>query len=157
MTRTGARTTRRPASAGKNGRAHARRGGGASRRAPKAPRTRASKSADAKGPRLVGIDYSAVANPDQQRSAVLALALPVTAGVVCAALLLSALRADIVRTRYALAKALSVEEALRPQENRLKLRLGQLRSPHRLHRLARELGLSRPAEVQQLPAAEPGP
>lgn len=154
MSRTGDRT-RRP-QPGKNGPASAHRGGGASRRAPNSARARKAGSAGGKGPRLVGIDYSAVAKPGAQSHGALGLALHVVAGVVCAALLLSALRADIVRTRYALAKALSVEEGLRPQENRLKLRLGQLRSPHRLHRLARELGLSRPAELQPLPAT-PGP
>lgn len=152
MTRTGTGKQRQATlESGRSGRSGARPGRNAARggKAPKRAAKRGS-AAGTQGPRLVGIDYSAAPRPERQGRA--ALALPLVAGVVCAALLLSALRADIVRTRYALAQALSVEKQLRPQENRLKLRLGQLRSPHRLHRLARELGMDRPAQVLELSA-----
>ena len=81
----------------------------------------------------------------------------VTAGAVCAALLLVALRVDSIRQRYRLADALRGEQTLLEQQRRLMVEVRRLRHPLRLAELGRELGLARAERLIALgdPAGAP--
>ena len=99
---------------------------------------------------LVGRDFA------QRRAARPALTreLPVLlAGVVFAALALAALRVDLIRVRYGLGQAMREEKALLEQGRALRARVGSLRDPIRLARLAPRYGLARPTRVIDLPVA----
>jgi hypothetical protein len=99
---------------------------------------------------LVGRDFS------QRRAARPALSrlLPaLLAAVVFAALALAALRVDLIRVRYGLGQAMREEKALLEQGRALRARVGSLRDPIRLARLAPRYGLARPTRVLDLPVA----
>ena len=69
---------------------------------------------------------------------------------LCAALVLSSLRLEIFRLRYALAEALNEEEALLERRNALEIEVTRLRDPRRLQRIARERGFGLPERVIRL-------
>jgi hypothetical protein len=106
---------------------------------------------------LVGRDFA------QPRTAGRALpgVLPaLLAGVLLAALALAALRVDLIRVRYGLGQAMQEEKELLEQDRTLRARVGSLRDPIRLARLAPRYGLARPARVLELsvgPAPDPHP
>lgn len=77
-------------------------------------------------------------------------------GGLLAALALAALRVDLIRMRYALALELSEEKRLDEELRGLMARVGSLRDPARLGRIARERGFVRPERVIEL-AADPRP
>ena len=81
---------------------------------------------------------------------VLAAAL---ATALCAALVVSSLRLEIFRLRYALTEALHEEKALIEQRNSLEIEVARLRDPRRLKRLARERGFGLPERVIHLDAS----
>ncbi len=99
---------------------------------------------------LVGRDFAErrAAGPSLTR------VLPVLiAGVVFTALALTALRVDLIRVRYGLGEAMREEKTLLEQERALRARVGSLRDPIALARLAPRFGLARPTRVLDLPAA----
>ncbi len=78
-------------------------------------------------------------------------ALPaLLAGVLLAALALAALRVDLIRVRYGLGQAMQEEKDLLERDRALRARVGSLRDPIRLARLAPRHGLARPARVLEL-------
>jgi hypothetical protein len=96
----------------------------------------------------VGRDF---ARP-RARGRVFAGALPaLLAGVLLAALALAALRIDLIRVRYGLGQAMQEEKELLEQGRALRARIGALRDPSQLARLAPRYGLARPARVLELP------
>jgi hypothetical protein len=97
---------------------------------------------------LVGHDFA------QPRSAGRAWrgALPaLLAGVLLAALALAALRVDLIRVRYGLGQAMQQEKELLERDRALRARVGSLRDPIRLARLAPRYKLARPARVLEIP------
>jgi hypothetical protein len=99
---------------------------------------------------LVGRDFV------QRRAALPSLSRALAAllvAIVLAALALAALRVDLIRVRYGLGVAMREEKALLEQERVLRARLGSLRDPIRLARLAPRYGLERTTRVLILPAA----
>jgi hypothetical protein len=78
-------------------------------------------------------------------------------GAVLAALLLASLRTAILRARYELAAAMTLEAALLERHRSVAVELRELRHPARLHRLAREMGLARPEAAIDLGAPGAGP
>lgn len=110
---------------------------------PPRPRRPAQSRAD-----LVGRDFA----HSRSRSRAWPAALPaLLAGVLLAALALAALRVDLIRVRYGLGQAMQEEKELLEQERALRARVGSLRDPIRLARLAPRHGLARPARVLDLP------
>ena len=106
---------------------------------------------------LVGRDFAGrrAAGPPLSRAFVALLA-----GCVLAGLALAALRMDLIRVRYGLGEAMKEEKDLLEQERALRARVGELRDPIRLARLAPRHALARPARVIDLkgaPAADPRP
>ena len=82
-------------------------------------------------------------------------ALPaLLAGALLAALALAALRVDLIRIRYGLGQAMKEEGELLERDRTLRARVGSLRDPIRLARLAPRYGLARPARVLEF---SPGP
>ena len=77
--------------------------------------------------------------------------VPILAGALVAALLLVSVRLSNLRLRYELAEALTEETALLERRRALSVTVGELRSPARLQRQARALGLGRPDRVVDLP------
>ncbi len=77
------------------------------------------------------------------------------AACVVAALGLSALRVQILRLRYQVARAVAEEQALLEQKRELTVRVRELRDPLRLAARAAELGFTRPQRILELPAARP--
>jgi hypothetical protein len=75
------------------------------------------------------------------------------AGVLLAALALAALRVDLIRVRYGLGQAMQEEKQLLEQERGLRAKVGSLRDPTRLARLAPRYELARPVRVLDLGAA----
>jgi hypothetical protein len=71
--------------------------------------------------------------------------------VLVAGLAVAALRVDLIRVRYGLAEALGQEKALLDDRREALARLRALRDPARLARLADEHGLTRPAQIFDLP------
>lgn len=88
------------------------------------------------------------------------LLVALVTGLLVGALLLVALRIDIIRMRYAMARALERETELRGQQRELVVESRRLRQPARLAELAAELGYERPTRVVHfrapLPEAEAG-
>jgi hypothetical protein len=106
---------------------------------------------------LVGRDFvqRRATNPSLSRGLAALLA-----GVVLAGLALAALRVDLIRVRYGLGEAMREEKQLLEQERGLRARVGSLRDPIRLARLAPKYGLERTTRVLDLPAtpsADPRP
>jgi hypothetical protein len=115
--------------------------------APREPRRPARPRASAD---LVGRDFSG----RRAGRPALARALPaLLAGLLVAALALSALRVELIRLRYGLGQAMHEEKALLEESRALRARVGSLRDPQYLARLAPRFGLARPARVIELPAA----
>ncbi len=71
-------------------------------------------------------------------------------GLALGALCLVALRVDILRTRYALAEALALEQQLLSERRDLTVEMRRLRDPARLATLARKRGFVRPERVIDL-------
>jgi hypothetical protein len=78
--------------------------------------------------------------------------LPVFAGLLLAALALTALRLDVLRARYGLAEALRAGQELAALESELTVQVRRLRDPARLAELARARGFVRPEQVVDLDA-----
>jgi cell division protein FtsL len=74
--------------------------------------------------------------------------------VLAISLSLAALRIDILRLRYAMAEAVSVEKSLVDEHSALLARVASLRDPARLERLARERKMERPERVIELPKVQ---
>ena len=72
--------------------------------------------------------------------------------MLLAALCLTALRIDLIRVRYGLADAVTVEKGLLEERRALRARLGTLRNPTRLAQLAAKRQLARPERVVEIPA-----
>jgi hypothetical protein len=102
---------------------------------------------------LVGRDF---AQPRARGSRWPAALPALLAGVLLAALALAALRVDLIRVRYGLGQAMQEEKDLLEQERTLRARVGSLRDPIRLARLAPRHGLARPARALEL-SAPPAP
>lgn len=94
----------------------------------------------------VGVDFS---GEDGSRPARRLLPLLVLALV--AALGVSALRIDLIRTRYAMASVLAEEEALIEEQRSLIVKRRQLRDPVELATLARERGFRPLSAVSSMP------
>lgn len=123
---------------------------GVPRAASRAPTRRSGPHSASRGKRvLVGRDFSrGGVRPTASRSAWIAAAL----GLVLAALLLTALRLAILRTRYELGEATKQEEALLQRDRSATVELQRLRDPSRLRRLAQERGFVTPQHIVVLPA-----
>ncbi len=98
---------------------------------------------------LIGRDLARmrVLSPRRRHLAPLALL-----GMLLAALCLAALRIDLIRVRYGLAEGVREERGLLEEHRALRARLGTLRDPTRLARLAAERQLARPERVVELSA-----
>jgi hypothetical protein len=79
------------------------------------------------------------------------------AACLLAALSVAALRVDLIRLRYGLARALERERALLEERRDLLATMGGLRDPSRLARAAQERGFVRPKRIVDLPQAPPVP
>ncbi len=101
------------------------------------------------GAQLIGRDLArmGVREPRRRRFSPLALL-----ALLLAALSLAALRIDLIRVRYGLAEAVSREKQLLEERRTMRARLGTLRDPTRLARLAANLKLARPERVVELTA-----
>jgi hypothetical protein len=77
------------------------------------------------------------------------------AACVVAALGLSALRVQILRLRYQVARAVAAEQTLLEEKRELTVRVRELRDPLRLAARAGALGFARPQRLIELPAARP--
>ena len=93
---------------------------------------------------LIGRDLAAVPLRSSSRGRLLPLAL---VGTLIAALGLAALRNDLIRQRYELAEVMKTEKKLLDQKRLLTARVGRLRDPARLARLAAERGFVRPERL----------
>jgi len=69
----------------------------------------------------------------------------------------AALRSEIISLRYGLSEAMAQERSLLQERRELTARVGALRDPSRLAKLARERGFARPARVFEVPASGGGP
>lgn len=89
----------------------------------------------------IGVDFGSFAATTKSRTFVplLMLALAMALGV-------ASLRIDLIRTRYALARAMESEQELIEEQRALIVRKRQLNDPAMLATLARERGF-RPAEI----------
>jgi hypothetical protein len=77
--------------------------------------------------------------------------------ILLAALLLVALRIDIIRMRYSMAEAIRDQTALLEERRQLTARVRSLRDPGRLARLARDRDLGWPEHVIELGPEAGGP
>lgn len=73
-------------------------------------------------------------------------------GILLAAFALAALRVDIIRLRYGLGEAMSVQRTLFEKRRELTAEVRKLRDPAGLARAARQRGLARPEHVIDLRA-----
>jgi len=94
----------------------------------------------------IGIDFSGENPPRRIRQL-----LPLLILALIAALGVSALRIDLIRTRYAMADALAQEKALIAEQRDLIVRRRQLRDPVELATQARARGFRPPAQMLTLP------
>lgn len=114
----------------------------------------ASGVARGRGRTVVGRDLSgSTRRPAASRSTWIAAVL----GCVVAALLLTALRLAILRTRYELGEATKQEEALLQRNRSATVELQRLRDPGRLRRLAQERGFGPPQHIVVLPGSGGAP
>jgi hypothetical protein len=74
-------------------------------------------------------------------------------GALLAGFALAALRTDLIRIRYGLARAMREERDLFEENRSLTARVRSLRDPARLGRIAHERGFVRPERVIELPIA----
>ena len=98
---------------------------------------------------LGGRDLARVRSGERTRRRVLPAAL---FGGLLAALLLAALRVDLIRIGYGMAAAVREEKALLEERREHTAALRKLRDPKRLTRLAGRLGLKRPERSIDLPS-----
>lgn len=108
---------------------------------------------EAGGAVTTGQDLSAPAPRRERRRWLQGGGLAGAAGLLVAALVLVQLRTESIDLRYRLARALQSEQQLLEQQRRLIVELRQMRHPLRLAALGGELGLVRPTEIRELPAA----
>jgi hypothetical protein len=94
----------------------------------------------------IGIDLSSESHTRRVRKL-----LPLLVIALIAALGVSALRIDLIRTRYAMASALAEEKALIAEQRRLIIRRRQLRDPVELAVQARARGFRPVAGILSLP------
>jgi hypothetical protein len=94
----------------------------------------------------IGIDFSGEKTPRHIRKL-----LPLLILALIAALGVSALRIDLIRTRYAMAEALAEEKALITEQRELIVRRRQLRDPAELAVQARARGFRPPTQILSLP------
>lgn len=128
---------------------------GASPTASRAPARRSGPHSARRGKRvLVGRDFS---RAGRRRIASRSTWIAASLGLVLAALLLTALRLAILRTRYELAEATKQEEALLQRDRSATVALQRLRDPSRLRRLAQERGFVTPQHIVVLPAQRNAP
>ncbi len=71
-------------------------------------------------------------------------------GLLVAALVLAALRIDLLRVRYGLAQAVKQEKVLLEERRSLEAEREALRAPGRLADIAGEAGLTRPRQILRL-------
>lgn len=119
----------------------------ARRRILRARRTAPGRN-EAGGPDLIGRDLAA---DPPRRVAGLDWLPALLAGAMVAALGIAGLRTDLIRVRYALTEAVRAETELKQERRELLARVGALRDPARLQRLAAERGFVRPQRVIELP------
>lgn len=100
----------------------------------------------------IGVDLARVSLAPRSRTFV-----PLIVVALVAALGVSALRIDLIRTRYALAENLGQEKALLEDQRALIVRLRGLRDPSLLAGLARERGYRLAERVITLEDPMPGP
>ena len=112
---------------------------------------------DADAAVTTGLDLSASAPRRERRRFLRGGGFATAAGLLVAALVLVQLRTESIDLRYRLARTLQSEQQLLEQQRRLIVELRQLRHPLRLAALGSELGLVRPAEIRELPAADTRP
>jgi hypothetical protein len=74
-------------------------------------------------------------------------------GGLLAALLLAALRVDLIRVRYALGEAMKAEQTLLDERARLIAEVRELRDPRRLAEFAARMGFERPNRVIEVPVS----
>jgi hypothetical protein len=94
----------------------------------------------------IGIDFSGEKGSHRTRKL-----LPLLVLALIAALGISALRIDLIRTRYAMASALAEEQALIAEQRRLIVRRRQLRDPVELAVQARARGFQPATQILSLP------
>jgi hypothetical protein len=94
----------------------------------------------------IGIDFSGEKGSHRTRQL-----LPLLVLALIAALGISALRIDLIRTRYAMSDALAEEQALIAEQRRLIVRRRQLRDPVELAVQARERGFQPATQILSLP------
>ena len=94
----------------------------------------------------IGIDFSGEKGSRRTRKL-----LPLLVLALIAALGISALRIDLIRTRYAMSDALAEEQALIAEQRRLIVRRRQLRDPVELAVQARERGFQPAKQILSLP------
>ena len=94
----------------------------------------------------IGIDLS-----DENGTRRMRKLLPLLVIALIVALGVSALRIDLIRTRYAMASALAEEKALIAEQRNLIVRRRQLRDPVELAVQARERGFRPAAQILSLP------
>lgn len=93
-----------------------------------------------------GLDFSGEEGPRRARKL-----LPLLVFALIAALGVSALRIDLIRTRYAMATAMAEEQARMDEQRNLIVRRRQLRDPVELATKARQRGFRPLAAVLSLP------
>jgi hypothetical protein len=76
--------------------------------------------------------------------------VPALVACVAAALLLAALRVQVLRVRYELGRAVAEETQLLERQRAATVALGELRDPRRLRRLAEARGFARPERVIEI-------
>jgi hypothetical protein len=94
----------------------------------------------------IGIDFSGEKGSHRTRKL-----LPLLVLALIAALGISALRIDLIRTRYAMSDALAEEQALIAEQRRLIVRRRQLRDPVELAVQARARGFQPAKQILSLP------
>ena len=96
---------------------------------------------------LIGVDMASEFRGPRSRTIV-----PAIAAVVIACLILVGLRMDVVRMRYASAKALTLERQLLDEKRLITVSLLRLREPKLLSERAEKLGFTTPDRVIHLSA-----
>ena len=98
----------------------------------------------------IGVDFAHLVTPPSSRSWI-----PLIAHALLAALGVSALRIDLIRTRYALAETMATEKSMIQDQRDLIIRQRRLRDPAVLTALARERGFRPILAAQTLPDPMP--
>ena len=104
------------------------------------------------GAELIGIDLRREAWPRCARPSSRTLA-PILIGLLLGGFLLTGLRVDLIRVRYALAEAVERERVLLEEQRALTVEMRRLRQPSQLTERARERGFVPPQRVIRLSAS----